>query len=177
MGEKLALQGAGETGFARAYLQGVQALPGCGRFRTGISLWASPHEPLELLKSGSPEDKLILFTSFPYFGESRGEITFGSECESVALLDFNNLGARVHGRRPVASEKGGDGFEKILVHQARYIIFDNCKLSFYFPSVSQNTSANQFPKIKWRHSDLRRIVPKTRSHFTAFKSVWAHFLQ
>ena len=148
MGEKLALQKAGETGFARAYLQGVHALPGRRRFRTGISLWASPNEPLELLRSGLPEDKLILFTPLPYFGESRGGITFGSESESVALLDFNHLGARVHGRRPVASEKEKDGFEKILVHQARYIIFDNCKMLFHFPSVSQNTSAKIIPQDK-----------------------------
>lgn len=128
MGEKLALQRAGETGFGSAYLQGVQALPGRGRFRTGISLWASPKK---LPNLGSRNDTLILFASFPYFGESRGEITFNSESESVALLDFNHLGARVRGRKTVASGKEKDDFEKILVHQARYIIFDNYKMATF----------------------------------------------
>jgi len=116
-------------------LQGVPKLPGPGHFRMGISLRAPFKEPSGLPEAGSSEDRFILFVSFPYFGESSKGEELDSECESVKLREFKRLGAIVRGRgAPVVREGSNDtrniSVEKgeILVHQARYMIFDNCKL-------------------------------------------------
>jgi len=127
--ETLGLQGESETTFMDAYLRGVEALPGRGRFRTGVSLRAPFKEP-----SGSPDDRFALFVSFPYFGESSGGGELGPQRESVKLLEFKHLGVSVRGRRATVggegSNIGGVSVKKgeILVHQARYMIFDNCEL-------------------------------------------------
>jgi len=129
MMETLGLQGESETTFMDAYLRGVEALPGRGLFRTGVSLRAPFKEPL-----GSPDDRFALFVSFPYFGESSGEDELGPLRESVKLLEFKHLGVSVRGRRAAVggegSNIGGVSVKKgeILVHQARYMIFDNCEL-------------------------------------------------
>ena len=137
MGEKLGLQKEGETTFMGPYLERVRELPGHERFRTGISLRAPFKEPAELSRS---ESRFILFASFPYFGGSSQGIVLGSESESVKLLDFKRLGLDIPARRALASkeerdgvreisaEEEGDDIGEILVHQARYMIFDNCKL-------------------------------------------------
>ena len=111
-----------------AYLQRVRALPGHGRFRTGVSLLAPFKKPSELSRPGSSDARFILFVSFPYFGGSSEEITLGSERESVKLLDFKPRGAGAPDSRVAASEKERVGKGEILVHQARYMVFDNCKL-------------------------------------------------
>ena len=118
-----------------AHLQRVRQLPGHGRFRTGISLRAPFKEPSKLPKSGSrelsklgpSEDRFILFVSFPYFGESSQEIALGPQSETVRLIDFGSLGIDVPDRGAVAKGEGDD-IRGILVHQARYMVFDNCKL-------------------------------------------------
>ena len=135
MGEKLGLQRGGETTLMRAFLHRVRALPGHGRFRTGVSLQAPFKKSSELSRSGSSEDRFIFFVSFPYFGQPSEKIELDLERESVKLLEFKRLGADVRGHRAAASREGSDdtretSVEKgeILVHQARYMIFDNCKL-------------------------------------------------
>ena len=139
MGEKLGLLREGETAFMDAYSQRVRTLPGRGRFRTGVSLREPFKEPSQLAKSGSSEAGFILFVSFPYFGKYSEGVEFGPESESVKLLDFKRLGLDLPARRAPASmeerdyiqeisgEERGDPGE-ILVHQARYMIFDNSKL-------------------------------------------------
>ena len=127
MGEKLGLLREGETAFMSAYLQRVRALPGRGRFRTGVSLRIPFKEPSESCWPGSPEDRFILFVSFPYFGGS-SEIRLGPESESVKLLDFKRVEFDVSNPSTAVSEGERDDLEEILVHQARYMIFDNCKL-------------------------------------------------
>ena len=128
MGEKLGLLREGETAFMSAYLQRVRALPGRGRFRTGVSLRIPFKEPSEGCWPGSPEDRFIIFVSFPYFGGS-SEIMLDSESESVKLLDFKHVGFDVSNRSTAVSEQEErDDIDEILVHQARYMIFDNCKL-------------------------------------------------
>ena len=135
MAEKLGLQKEGKTTFMSAYLQGVQALPGHGRFRTGVSLRAPFEEPSELSKPGSSQAGFTLLVSFPYFGEfsKKGELDL--QRESVKLLEFKRLGGGIRSRKAAAggegsAEIGETSVEKqeILVHQARYMIFDNCKL-------------------------------------------------
>ena len=136
MGEKLGLQKEGETTFMGPYLERVRELPGHERFRTGVSLRAPFKEPAELSRS---ESRFILFASFPYFGGSSQGIVLGSESESIKLLDFKRLGLGLPARRAPASEEErdyigevpgeeGDDIGEILVHQARYMIFDNSKL-------------------------------------------------
>jgi len=110
-----------------AYLQRVRQLPGHGRFRTGISLRAPFKRPSGLSWSSFPEDRFILFVSFPYFGESNHEITLDPGSESVRLIDFGSLGINVPDRSAAVSEGGGDDIRRILVHQARYMVFDNSK--------------------------------------------------
>jgi len=112
-----------------AYSQRVRALPGLGRFRTGISLRAPSKKPSELAKSGSSEDRFILFVSFPYFGRSSEGTSSGSESESVGLLDFKRQGIDDLNLGAMASEEERDPIGEMLVHQARYMIFDNC--NFY----------------------------------------------
>ena len=145
MAEKLGLEKEGETAFMDGYLHRVRELPGRERFRTGVSLRAPFKEPSgfpklgspeplrlgssQLPKPGSPEDRFILFVSFPYFGKSNGGNPLDPENESVGLLDFKRLGVDSPNRR-VVEKAEGDDIGKMLVHQARYMIFDNCKLDF-----------------------------------------------
>ena len=128
MGAKLGLPREDGTAFMSAHLQRVRALPGDGRFRTGVSLRAPFKEPSELSRSGSSEDRFILFVSFPYFGESSEGVKFGSESESIELLDFKRLGFDLPHRKGPANKEERDDIGEILVHQARYMIFDNCEL-------------------------------------------------
>ena len=131
MGEKLGLLGEGKTAFMDAHSQTVQALPGHGCFRAGISLQAPSKKPPKLPNSGSPKDRFTFFVSLPYIGRSSCSIPLDLESESVRLLDFNRLWVDIPGRRAVVNgEKRGD-IGEILVHQARYMIFDNCKLYFF----------------------------------------------
>jgi len=113
--------------FGEAHSKRVLALPGRGRFRTGFLLWVPPKNPSELAKSGSSEDRITFFVSFPYFGKSGSSTPLGPESESVELLDFKNLGVDVPDRRAVVSRKGKD-VGGIIVHQERYMIFDNRRL-------------------------------------------------
>ena len=132
MGEKLGLLREGETACIEAYSQRVRALPGRGRFRTGVTLREPPKELSESRKSGSSE-RFILLVSFPYFGESSEDISLDPESESVKLLDFKRLGIGAPDYSAVVSQEGDDVVKilvekgEILVHQARYMIFDNCK--------------------------------------------------
>jgi len=126
------------TTFGDAHSKRVLSLPGREKFRTGISLRVPSKKPLEPSKSGSLEDRTILFVSFPYFGESRKWVEFGHKRESVTLLEFKRLGVGVRGRRgafgqEVSDDIGGISVKKgdILVHQARYMIFDNSKLYLF----------------------------------------------
>ena len=118
------------TTFGDAHSKRVLTLPGCGRFRTGFSLRVPYKNSSELAKPGSSEDRITLFVSFPYFGKSSDSITLGQASESVKLLDFKRPGTDVPDPIPVMSEGDKDDIEEILVHQARYMIFDNCKLCF-----------------------------------------------
>ena len=105
-------------------------LPGRGRFRTGFSLRVPSKNPSELAKSGSSEARITLFVSFPHFGKSSSNIPLDPESESVELLDFKRPETDAPNPSPVMSEGDKDDIEEILVHQARYMIFDNCKLCF-----------------------------------------------
>ena len=116
--------------FGDAHSKRVLTLPGRGRFRTGFSLRV-PKNLSELAKSGSSEDRITLFVSFPYFGKSSSRTQLGPGSESVELLDFKPLGVDVPGRSALVSEGDKDDLSEILVHQARYMIFDNCKLCFF----------------------------------------------
>jgi len=133
MGERVGLLGKGKTAFMDAYSQRVRALPGLGRFRTGVSLRAPSRKPSELVKSGSLGDRFILFVSFPYFGRSSKGISLGSERESVGLLDFKRQGVDDPNPGANAREEESDPIGEMLVHQARHMIFDNC--NFYFSST------------------------------------------
>ena len=58
----------------------------------------------------------------------------GPESESVELLDFKHLGADVPNRISLVNVEDKDDIGEILVHQARYMIFDNCRL-YLLPAV------------------------------------------
>jgi len=79
-------------------------------------------------KQSSSQDRFILFVSFPYFGRSSKKIGLDRDRESLKLLDFRLLGVDAGDRRVEVSEEETAGIGEILVHQARYMIFDNCKL-------------------------------------------------
>ena len=64
-------------------------------------------------------------------------ISLDSESESVGLLDFKRLGVYDPGSRAVPSGEKEDDIGKILVHQARYMIFDNSKLCFFSLLLAQ----------------------------------------
>jgi len=120
-----------------AYLQRAQELPGRGLFRTGISLRAPSIRLSESSRSGSSEDTFIFLVSFPYFGGSSGKLKLGPESESIKLVDFKSLGVSGPGwRATVGTDNNDDTTEvpveqgEMLVHQARYMISDNCKLYF-----------------------------------------------
>ena len=117
--------------FGDAHSKRVSTLPGRERFRTGFLLRVPSVNPSKLAKSGSSEDRITLFVSFPYFGKSGSSIPLGPESESVELLYFKRLGVDVPGRSAVVSEGDKDDLPEILVHQARYMIFDNRKLCFF----------------------------------------------
>ena len=117
------------TTFGDAHSKRVLTFPGRGRFRTGFSLRVPTKNPSELAKSGSSEDRITLFVSFPYFGKSSSSIPLGPGSESVELLDFKRLEVDLPDRSAVVSGEN-NGLGEILVHQARYMIFDNCKLCF-----------------------------------------------
>ncbi|KAG0638287.1 hypothetical protein HOY80DRAFT_906499, partial [Tuber brumale] len=136
---KLGLQKEGEAAFMDAHLRRVQALPGRERFRTGISLRVPFNKPPELPRSGLPEDRSTLFISVPYLGKHTGRIPLGPESESVRLLDFKQLGANVPYHTVEASEGERDDIGEILVHQARYMIFDNNTMATF---RSKEDSAN-----------------------------------
>ncbi|PUU82954.1 hypothetical protein B9Z19DRAFT_1190015 [Tuber borchii] len=149
IGEKLGLLREGETACMDAYSQRVRALPGRGRFRTGISLRASFREPFGPPKSGSSEDGFILFVSFPYFGESSKNISLDPETESIKLLDFKGLGVEASNCNAVVS-KERDDIAKItvekgetLVHQARYMIFDNYTMATF--RSKEDSAKDQVP--------------------------------
>jgi len=116
--------------FGEAHSKRVLTLPGRGSFRTGFTLRVPPKNPSQLAKPDSSEDRITLFVSFPYFGKSSSSIPLGPESESVEILDFKSLGVDVPDRSDVESPEDKDT-GRILVHQARYMIFDNCEL--YFP--------------------------------------------
>jgi len=159
--------------FGDAHSNRVLALPGRERFRTGISLRVPSKKPSELVRPGSPEERIALFVSFPYFGKSSSSIQLGPESESVKLLDFRRLEVDVPDRSGVMAREEDD-ITEILVHQARYMVFDNCKL-YPLPTVDPNTVTKKLPKIQWRPSDPRRMVSKIKSHFTPFRSLSALF--
>ena len=115
------------TTFGDAHSERAKVLPGRGRFRTGISLRVPSQKPSKLAKPGSSENRITFFVSFPYFGKSSSSAPLGPESESVQLLDFKRLGIDVPDRGAVVSEEDKDDIGGILVHQARYMIFDNCK--------------------------------------------------
>ena len=114
-----------------AHLQRVRALPGRRRFRTGISLLAPFKRRSEFSEGRLSEDRIILFVSFPYFGGSSEEAGLDPESESVKLIDFKRLGVDIPYDRAGVRETDRDNIGKILVHQARYMIFDNCKLYLF----------------------------------------------
>ena len=116
--------------FGNAHSKRVLTLPGRGRFRTGFSLRIPSNKPSEFAQPGSSEARITLFVSFPHFGKSSSSIPLGPESESVELLDFKRSETDVPDPIPVMSEGDKDDIEEILVHQARYMIFDNCKLCF-----------------------------------------------
>ena len=102
--------------FVDAHSKRVLTLPGRGRFRTGFSLRVPSKNPSELAKSGSLEDRITLFVSFPYFGKSSSSIPLGLDRESVELLDFKRLGVDVPDCSFVVSEGDKDDIGEILVH-------------------------------------------------------------
>ena len=108
-----------------AYLQRVRTLPGHGRFRTGLSLRAPFKGPSEQSSPGSSEDRFILFVSFPYLGRASENIQLGPERESTKLPDFKLLGVAE------GNEEERVDIGEVLVHQARYMIFDNCRFCFF----------------------------------------------
>ncbi|CAZ79523.1 unnamed protein product [Tuber melanosporum] len=116
--EKLGLPGG--TNFGETHWARVRALPGHGAFRTGISLWVPSRE------ASQPGGKLALFASLPYFGRSSDGAQLGPDDESVGLLDFKRLGV---GLASGAMER--DDIGEILVHQARYMIFDNYTMATF----------------------------------------------
>ena len=61
---------------------------------------------------------------FPYFGESGKGIMFTPESETVRLLDFRSLGIDVPDRDSIVNKEERDDIRGILVHQARYTVFD-----------------------------------------------------
>ena len=134
MAQKLGLQQEGETTFMGPYLERVRALPGHKNFGTGVSLRAPFKGLAEISRS---EERFILFVSFPYFGIPREDIPLGRERESLKLLDFRLLGVDARDRGVEVSEDVIAGKEEILVHQARYMIFNNRKS--LLPTVDLNT--------------------------------------
>ncbi|PUU82945.1 hypothetical protein B9Z19DRAFT_965998 [Tuber borchii] len=166
MGEKLGLERDGETDFRGTYLQRVPTLPGHGRFRTGISLRAPLKRPTEASGHGSSGDRFVLFVSFPYFGRSNEEFILSPENESVTLLDFKSLGA--HSSDPEG--EGGD-IRKILVHQARYMIFDNYTMATFRSKEDSTKDRVPLHPFQERIGAFRAIVHMIANH--ADSELWA----
>jgi len=114
MAQELHLRNAAT--FGDAHSERVRALPGCERFRTGISLRVPAKKSCELSKSSSSKDRLIFFVSFPYFGRSGSITSLGPKSESVELLNFGRLGVDVPGRGAAMSREDKDDIGEILVH-------------------------------------------------------------
>ena len=128
------------TTFGHTHSKKVLALPGGGNFRTGMSLRVPSKKQSAPAKLGLQEDRSTLFVSFPYFGKTSSSIPLGPESESVELLDFRRLGVDVPDRNVEVSEGDRDDVREILVHQARYMVFDNCKV-YPPPTLDPNTLA------------------------------------
>ncbi|PUU79855.1 hypothetical protein B9Z19DRAFT_1080740 [Tuber borchii] len=143
MGARLGLLREGGTAFMSAHLQRAGALPGRGRFRTGISLLAPFKRPSEFSERNPSRDRIILFVSFPYFGGSSEEIGLDPESESVLLMDFRRLGIDVPHDRVGVRENERDNIGKILVHQARYMIFDNYTMATF--RSKEDSAKDQVP--------------------------------
>jgi len=103
MGEKLGFLREGETASMDEYSQRVRALPGRGRFRTGVSLRSSFKELSESPKSSSPVDKFLFSVSFPYFGGPSEGFSWDPGGESVRLLDFKHQGVDAPDLKTVVS--------------------------------------------------------------------------
>ncbi|PUU82940.1 hypothetical protein B9Z19DRAFT_1190008 [Tuber borchii] len=150
IGEKLGLRREGEDPFMGLYLPRVQTLPGCGLFRTGTSLRVPFTKLPESSRSSTPEDRFIFLVSFPYFGGSSEKITLGPERESIKLLDFKSLRVSAPDRKAVVSKEGKDAIGEIpveegeiLVHQARYMIFDNYTMATF--KSREDSAKDQVP--------------------------------
>lgn len=148
MGEKLGLQRKGETTFMNQYAQRIRALPGRRFFRTGISSLAPLKKSSELSRPCSSGDRFILMVSFPYFGEASEKVTLCPRSESVKLLDFKRLGLGAPDCTTVRCKAEIDyaggllvDIGDTLVHQVRYMIFDNRKLPAP-PTVDLNILPN-----------------------------------
>ncbi|PUU82946.1 hypothetical protein B9Z19DRAFT_1040095 [Tuber borchii] len=146
MAEKLGLKKEGKADFMGGCLKRVRELPGREGFRTGISLQAHFKEPSDLPRPGSPEspksgsseDRFILFASFPYFGRSSQNVTLGPKSESVKLIDFKRLAVDVPDPKPGVMEEG-----EILVHQVQYMLFDNYTMATF--RSKEDGAKNQVP--------------------------------
>ncbi|PUU82948.1 hypothetical protein B9Z19DRAFT_253989 [Tuber borchii] len=138
--EKLGL--TNPTTFKDAHSERVGALSGRGCFRTGLFLRAPFKKPAELSKSGSSKDRITLYVSLPYFGKSSRGIQLGPESESVELLDFKRLEVDLPHRRALVREEIDDVGE-VIVHQARYMIFDNHTMATF--RSKEESAKNQVP--------------------------------
>ncbi|PUU82961.1 hypothetical protein B9Z19DRAFT_1061393 [Tuber borchii] len=163
--------------FSDAHSKRVLTLPGFGRFRTGFSLRAPSKNPSELAKPGSSEDRITLFVSFPYFGKSSSSIPLGPESESVQLLDFKHLGVEVPDRSTVVSERDKDTLGEILVHQARYMIFDNYTMAAFRSkedSVKDQVPLNRFQeRIGAFHAMIEMVSNRMDSELWALGKLQA----
>ncbi|PUU79595.1 hypothetical protein B9Z19DRAFT_1081323 [Tuber borchii] len=175
MAQELHLQNAAT--FGDAHSKRVLALPGRERFRTGISLRVPAKKSSELSKSGSCEDRSIFFVSFPYFGKSGSITSPDPKNESVELLDFNRLGVDVPDRSAAVGPKGKGDIGEILVHQARYMIFDNYTMATF---ISKEDSArNQVPLYHLQqctgafHVTIQMIANRTGSEVWALEKLQA----
>jgi len=99
-------------------VEGLEQVSHYGLPPKNQSEWANP---------GPSEDRITLFVSFPYFGKASRSTPLGQESESVELLDFKRLGVDVPDRRAMMNQEN-EAIAEILMHQARYMIFDNRKL-------------------------------------------------
>ncbi|PWW79095.1 hypothetical protein C7212DRAFT_360616 [Tuber magnatum] len=105
---------------------------------TGISFRVPFEKPSDLEKPRSSEDGFTLFVSFPYLGSSGIGFRSGFRSESVRLLDFKGLGVTVPDRGDPESEEENDDIGEILVHQARYMIFDNYTMATFRSKEDKN---------------------------------------
>ncbi|KAG0128938.1 hypothetical protein HOY82DRAFT_621333, partial [Tuber indicum] len=140
--EKLRLPSEGEATFMDAHSKRLLAMPGHEGFRTGISLRVPFKKPPELSKLGLSEDRFTLFISIPYLGRTSGRVLLGPESESVRLLDFKHIGVHVGDRRVMECGEGDD-IGEILVHQARYMIFENNTMATF--RSKEDSAKDQVP--------------------------------